>query len=89
MCNYVVAIQMCMVEIMVFYVDESIAFIQDIFWNFKALCDVRHDAIPMSWVPKALDLNFEGLECLHFIPVTHSIQAIHQDSNTKTSYPVT
>jgi hypothetical protein len=88
-CDYVVAIQMCIVEITAFYVDDSTAFTQDLFWDFKALSSVRHDAIPMAWVPKALDLNSEGLDYLHFILSTHSIQAAHQDSSTRASFPVT
>jgi hypothetical protein len=35
-------------------VDDSIAFTQDIFWDFKALSGVKHDAIPMAWVQRHL-----------------------------------
>ena len=58
--------------------DEQTAFTQDVFWDFKALIQVRHDHIPMTWVPSAdLDLNKEhgGLETLHFSPKGHSIEA--------------
>jgi hypothetical protein len=53
-CNYMAVIQMCIVEITAFYVDDSIAFTQDIFWDFKALSGVKHDAIPMAWVQRHL-----------------------------------
>jgi hypothetical protein len=74
-CDYVAAIQMCIVEITTCYVDDSVAFSQDIFCNFKTLSSMKHDAIPRAWVPKALNLNFDGLDYLHFTPSTHSIQA--------------
>jgi hypothetical protein len=69
-CDYVAAIQICIIEIIAFYVDDSTAFTQDIFWDFKALSGVRHD--DMAWVPKALDLNPEGLDYLHFILCTRA-----------------
>ena len=53
-CNYVAAIQMCIVETTAFYVDDSTAFTQDLFWDFKALSSMRHDAIPMAWVQRHL-----------------------------------
>jgi hypothetical protein len=56
-CDYVAAIQVCVAEITAFYVDDATAFSQDIFWDFKALKQVRHDAIPMAWVDVAFDLN--------------------------------
>lgn len=80
-CDYVAAIQVCMAEITAFYVDDTTAFSQDIFWDFKALEQVRHDAIPMSWVDAAFDLNqSEGVDNahLHFSPPGHSIPAYHQ-----------
>ena len=80
-CNYMAVIQICMAKVIAFYVDDTIAFNQDIFWDFKTLEQVRHDAIPMSWTNVAFDLNeSEGVEHahLHFSPPGHSIRAYHQ-----------
>jgi hypothetical protein len=79
-CDYMAAIQVCISEITAFYIDDTTAFSQDIFWDFKALEQVRHDAIPMSWVDAAFDLNeSDGIEHAHlyFSPPGHSIQAYH------------
>ena len=59
-CDYVATIQICISELQAFYCDESSMFIHDAFLDFKALLQVRHDAIPMAWVPSALDLNEDG-----------------------------
>jgi hypothetical protein len=88
-CDYVVAIQVCMAEISAFYVEESSAFTQDNFWDFKALCEVRRDAIPMAWIPSALDLNSEGLKNLHFIPTGHMVQVLYKDIDSGASSLVT
>jgi hypothetical protein len=72
-CDYVSPIQICMAEVIAFYVDDNTAFSQDIFWDFKALTEVRHNAIPMSWVQSALDLNSSSEEHLHFTPIGHII----------------
>ena len=47
-CDYVVTIVICIGEIQAMYVDEINAFKQDLFSDFNALDEVRHDAIPMS-----------------------------------------
>ena len=75
-----------MAKITAFYVVDTIAFSQDIFWNFKALEQVRHDAIPMFWMDVAVDLNeFEGAEHAHLYcsPVGHSILAYYQHGDGK------
>ena len=68
--------------------DESSTFQQDLFWDFNALIDVRHDVIPMAWVSEALDLNEAG-ETLYFIPGDHSIQALDVNPNRNNSTPIT
>jgi hypothetical protein len=75
-CDYIATIQVCQAEITSFYIDDATAFSQDMFWDFKALCQTQHDAIPLAWVSNDLDLNFEGLEYLHFAPTGHSIRVI-------------
>ena len=87
--EYVSTIQICIAEMTAFYVDDNIAFSQDIFWDFKAMTEVRHDAIPMSWMQSALDLNFSSEEHLHFIPTGHIIQAFHWHGETGEASPVT
>ena len=81
-CDYVSAIHLCIADITAFYVDESSAFTQDNFWNFKGLMDVMHDAMPMSWVQTAsdtFDLNtVHAAEALHFTPTGYSIPAIYR-----------
>jgi hypothetical protein len=88
-CDYVSAIQICMAKVTAFYVDDNTAFSQDIFWDFKALTEVRHNAIPMSWVQSALDLNSSSEEHLHFTPTGHIIQAFHRHGETRKASSVT
>ena len=82
MCDYVSAIHLCIADITAFYVDESTTFMQDNFWDFKGLMDVKHDAIPMSWVQTAcdtFDLNtVHAADVLHFTPTGYSIPASHR-----------
>ena len=84
------AIHICITEVTSFYMDESTAFSQDIFWDFKALVQVKHDAIPMSWVQRAFDLNSDVAEVLHFTPVGFSIPASYrQEGAEEEGVPVT
>jgi hypothetical protein len=78
-----------MAELIAFYVDDTTAFTQDIFWDFKALIQVRHDAIPMNWVQSALDMNSSSEEHLHFSPIGHSIEAYHRYGETREASLVT
>ena len=81
-CDYVSAIHLCIADITAFYVDETTAFTQVNFWDFKGLMDVKHDAIPMSWVQTAsntFDLNaVHAAEALHFTPTGYSIPTSHR-----------
>lgn len=86
-CDYVAAIQICVAEVQAMYVDEVTAFKQDLFWDFNALNEIRHDAIPMSWVTPALGLNQVG-ETLYFTPGDHSIQALTLNANGGSSTPI-
>jgi hypothetical protein len=49
--DYLAAVKECQAEITSFYVDPTEGFTQDVFWDFKALITLKHDAIPMRWVP--------------------------------------
>jgi len=85
----VVAIYICIAEVTAFYIDDSTLFSQEAFWDFKALVQVKHDAIPMTWVQRAFDLNFDATEVLHFTPVGYSILASHRHEGTEeTGVPV-
>ena len=71
------AIQLCIADVTAFYIDESTAFTQDNFWDFKGLMHVKHDAIPMSWVQTACNTFDQNVvqvaEALHFTPTGYSI----------------
>jgi hypothetical protein len=77
--DYLAAVKECQMEITAFYIDSVTKFIQDQFWDFNALIEVKHDGIPMRWVPEPMDLNTLGVEFLAFTPVGHSIRAEHRD----------
>ena len=81
-CDYVSAIQMCIAEVFSFYLDDSTAFTDDVFWDFKGLVAVKHDAIPMGWVQSAFDLNEDATDVLHFTPTGHIIPATHRNGAT-------
>ncbi|KAG0572981.1 hypothetical protein KC19_VG138700 [Ceratodon purpureus] len=87
-CDYVAPIHCCMEEVQAFYVDEAKSFEQDIFWDFKALLQTKHDHIPMTWktTSEGLDLNSDGLEILHFTPTSHNIRAVYVAPNGKASH---
>ena len=77
-----------MAKMIAFYVDDITTFSQDTFWNFKALTEVRHDAIPMNWVQSAHNLNSSSEEHLHFFPIGYIIQAFHQHGETGEASPM-
>lgn len=88
-CDYVSAIHICIAEVTAFYIDEKSAFTQDVFWDFKALVNLRHEAIPLSWVQPGFDLNSDAAEVLHFTPTGHSIPASHQQGDNGDGVAVT
>jgi hypothetical protein len=72
------------------YIEETTKFKSEAFWDFNALVEVRHDAIPMKWVTEEeLDLNASRIEFLSFELKGHSIPAIFKDPVTKATCPVT
>lgn len=88
-CDYVSAIQMCIAEVSSFYLDDQTAFTQDVFWDFKGLMLVKHDAIPMTWIQSAFDLNEDAAEVLYFTPTSHSIPATYTEVGKDLVQPVT
>jgi hypothetical protein len=48
------------------YIEEQTMYIQEAFWDFNALVEVKHDVIPMKWVTTELDLNADDIEFLAF-----------------------
>ena len=66
LCMCVATIQVCIIKVTTFYVYDTTAFNQNIFWDFKALEHVWHDTIPMSWVDVKFDLNeAKSVEHMH------------------------
>jgi hypothetical protein len=76
-------------DMMEMYIDEATAFSQPSFWDFNALMNDTHDAIPTTWTTKALDLNASRVEYLCFSPKDHSIKATFRDLVTNQAIPVT
>ena len=89
-CNYVAAISCCIEGVQSLYTEESSSFSQEIFWDFNALLETRHDHVPLSLIAsEAIDLNSEhGVETLHFTPASHKISAIYIALDGSV-YPVT
>jgi hypothetical protein len=73
------------------YVEEKTRFTQPNFWDFNALIEARHDAIPMRWISTSngLDLNALGVEYLAFEPKEHSFRATYRDPITQDNIPMT
>ena len=88
-CDYVSAIQICIAEVIAFYIDGNTSFTQDVFWNFKDLTHVRQDAIPMTWVQSTFDLNSDGAELLHFTRNGYSIPATYRHGDKEGAASVT
>ena len=80
---------MCISEVYSVYLDDHVAFTHDVFYDFKGLVDVKHDAIPMSWVQGSFDLNSYVAEVLHFMPIGHSIPATYREAGKQTVQMVT
>jgi hypothetical protein len=78
-CDYLDALKQCQADITVFYIIERTKFQHDVFWDFKALVGLQHEAIPMRWVYNALNLNTDVCEYLHITPTCHSVRCAHQD----------
>ena len=87
-CDYLTALKRCQAEITSYYIDEQSKFQHDVFWDFKALAGMRHDAIPMRWVYDALNLNSDAQEYLHITPTGHSVRCAHRDLVTGETKPI-
>jgi hypothetical protein len=74
---------------MVYYIDEKSRFQHDVFWDFKALVGMRHDAIPMRWVYDALNLNSDAHEYLHITPTGYYVRCSYRDLVTGKRQPIT
>jgi hypothetical protein len=46
-CDLLAAIKLHQTDITVYYINQKTRFQHDVFWDFKALSTLRHDAIPM------------------------------------------
>jgi hypothetical protein len=88
-CDYLSALKRCQAKITVYYIDEKSRFQHDVFWDFKALVGMRHDAIPMKWVYNALNLNSDAHECLHITPTGYYVRCSHRDLVTRKRQPIT
>jgi hypothetical protein len=78
-CDYLSALKQCQAKIMAYYIDEKTKFQRDVFWDFKALVGMRHEAIPMRWVYDALNLNSDAQEYLHITPTGRSVRCAYRD----------
>jgi hypothetical protein len=88
-CDYLAAVKQLQMDLARHYLDNKTKYTQESFWDFNALCDARHDVIPMKWVTEDLDLNASGVEFLSFSPKDHSIPACFKDPVTKHEARVT
>jgi hypothetical protein len=88
-CDYLDALRQCQADITAFYITDRTKYQQDVFWDFKALLELRHEAIPMRWVYDALNLNTDAYEYLHITPIGHSVRCTHRDLVTGESEPIT
>ena len=52
-------------------------YIQEAFWDFNALMEVKYDVIPMKQVTRELDLNVDDVEFLAFDTAFEQFAAIH------------
>jgi hypothetical protein len=88
-CDYLDALKQCQANITAFYINDKSKYQHDVFWDFKALARLRHEAIPMRWVYNALNLNTDACEYLYITPIGHSIRCAHRDLVTGESEPIT
>jgi hypothetical protein len=91
MCDYLAAVKTLQVDLAQIYIEEKTRFTQANFWDFNALIEARHDAIPMRWILalNGLDLNDSGVEYLAFEPKEHSFRATYRDPITQDNIPMT
>jgi hypothetical protein len=78
-CDLLDAIKLHQTDITKYYINEESRFQHDVFWDFKALSTIRHDAISMKWVYDAPNLNIDVYEYLHIILIGYSIKCAHRD----------
>lgn len=73
------------------YIEEKTRFTQPNFWDFIALIEAQHDAIPMRWIlaSNGLDLNALRVEYLAFEPKEYNFRATYRDPITQDNIPVT
>jgi hypothetical protein len=88
-CNYLDALKWCQADITFFYINERTKFQHDVFWHFKALVGLRHEAILMRWVCNALNLNADACEYLPLTLTGHSVRRVHRDLITGEAQPIT
>jgi hypothetical protein len=88
-CDYRDALKQCQVDIMAFYITERTKIQHDVFWDFKALAGLRHEAIPMRWVYNALNLNTDMCEYPHITPTGHSVRCPYRDLITGETQSIT
>ncbi len=60
-CDYMAIIKRCHFELHNFYMESKTTFIHDVFWDFKALTNGKHDFVPLCWVVDPLDLNTDDV----------------------------
>jgi hypothetical protein len=72
-CNYLDALKRCQANITSFYINDRTKFQHDVFWDFKALAGLWHEARPMKWIYNELNLNANACEYLHLTPTGHSV----------------
>jgi hypothetical protein len=88
-CDYLDALKRCQADIRSFYINDRTKFQHDVFWDFKSLAGLRHEAIPMRWVYNALNLNADACEYLYLIPTGHSVRCVHRDLKMGEAQPIT
>jgi hypothetical protein len=89
--DYLAAVKTLQVDLAQMYLEPKTQFTQATFWDFNALVDAMHDAIPMRWIPSSntLDLNASGAEYLAFTPKEHMFRATFWDPITQENIPIT
>ena len=87
-CDLLAAIKFHQTDITIYYINQDTMFQHNVFWDFKALSTLKHDAIPMRWVYDASNLNIDACEYLHITPIGHSIKCIHRNLVIGESEPI-
>jgi hypothetical protein len=88
-CDYLTVVKKLQLDLNQMYIDPATMFSHEQFWDFNALIEARHDAIPLKWMTDELDLNSLGVEFLAFDPKGTTIPCIYQDPVAKQTFPVT